>query len=113
MFPCPNQNPGRGGFINSPWRCTTVPSSPRIVRAGITALPLGQSGGRVRACRSWGQTMRSNPACPQAVPSMFQVLISQMVVPFSRTTAIGYQITFLAMVLQVLRSARRMQLVPR
>ena len=69
-----------------------------IVRAGINALPRGQSEAASALGLSWGQTMRSI-LLPQAVTSMLPVLISQMVVVL-KDTAIGYQITFLEMVRQ-------------
>src|SRR5690242_4039706 len=69
-----------------------------IVRAGILALPRGQSEAASALGLRWGQTMRSI-LLPQAVTSMLPVLISQMVVVL-KDTAIGYQITFLEMVRQ-------------
>jgi glutamate transport system permease protein len=69
-----------------------------VVRAGINALPRGQSEAASALGLSWGQTMRS-VLLPQAVTSMLPVLISQMVVVL-KDTAIGYQITFLEMVRQ-------------
>ena len=69
-----------------------------IVRAGINALPRGQSEAASALGLSWGQTMQSI-LLPQAVTSMLPVLISQMVVVL-KDTAIGYQITFLEMVRQ-------------
>jgi glutamate transport system permease protein len=69
-----------------------------IVRAGVNALPRGQSEAAWALGRRWGQTMRSI-LLPQAVTSMLPVLISQMVVVL-KDTAIGYQITFLEMVRQ-------------
>jgi glutamate transport system permease protein len=69
-----------------------------IVRAGINALPRGQSEAASALGLRWGQTMRSI-LLPQAVTSMLPVLISQMVVVL-KDTAIGYQITFLEMVRQ-------------
>ena len=69
-----------------------------VVRAGINALPRGQSEAASALGLSWGQTMRSI-LLPQAVTSMLPVLISQMVVVL-KDTAIGYQITFLEMVRQ-------------
>ena len=69
-----------------------------IVRAGINALPRGQSEAASALGLSWGQTMRSI-LLPQAITSMLPVLISQMVVVL-KDTAIGYQITFLEMVRQ-------------
>jgi glutamate transport system permease protein len=69
-----------------------------IVRAGVNALPRGQSEAASALGLRWGQTMRSI-LLPQAVTSMLPVLISQMVVVL-KDTAIGYQITFLEMVRQ-------------
>ena len=69
-----------------------------IVRAGVNALPKGQSEASFALGMRWGQTMRSI-LLPQAVTSMLPVLISQMVVVL-KDTAIGYQITFLEMVRQ-------------
>jgi glutamate transport system permease protein len=69
-----------------------------IVRAGIKALPRGQSEAAEALGLSWGQTMRSI-LLPQAITSMLPVLISQLVVVL-KDTAIGYQITFLEMVRQ-------------
>jgi glutamate transport system permease protein len=69
-----------------------------IVRAGINALPRGQSEAASALGLSWGQTMRSI-LLPQAITSMLPVLISQLVVVL-KDTAIGYQITFLEMVRQ-------------
>jgi glutamate transport system permease protein len=69
-----------------------------VVRAGVNALPRGQSEAACALGLSWGQTMRSI-LLPQAVTSMLPVLISQMVVVL-KDTAIGYQITFLEMVRQ-------------
>jgi glutamate transport system permease protein len=69
-----------------------------IVRAGVNALPRGQSEAASALGLSWGQTMRSI-LLPQAITSMLPVLISQLVVVL-KDTAIGYQITFLEMVRQ-------------
>ncbi|CDO24536.1 amine acid ABC transporter permease [Mycolicibacterium mageritense DSM 44476 = CIP 104973] len=69
-----------------------------IVRAGVNALPRGQSEAASSLGLRWGQTMRLI-LLPQAVTSMLPVLISQMVVVL-KDTAIGYQITFLEMVRQ-------------
>ena len=69
-----------------------------IVRAGVNALPRGQSEAGLALGLRWGQTMRLI-LLPQAVTSMLPVLISQMVVVL-KDTAIGYQITFLEMVRQ-------------
>ncbi len=69
-----------------------------IVRAGVNALPRGQSEAAYALGMTWGQTMRSIQL-PQAVTSMLPVLISQLVVVL-KDTAIGYQITFLETVRQ-------------
>jgi glutamate transport system permease protein len=69
-----------------------------IVRAGVNALPRGQSEAACALGLSWGQTMRAI-LLPQAITSMLPVLISQLVVVL-KDTAIGYQITFLEMVRQ-------------
>jgi glutamate transport system permease protein len=69
-----------------------------IVRAGVNALPRGQSEAASALGLRWGQTMRAI-LLPQAVTSMLPVLISQLVVVL-KDTAIGYQITFLEMVRQ-------------
>ena len=69
-----------------------------IVRAGVNALPRGQSEAASALGLRWGQTMRTI-LLPQAVTSMLPVLVSQMVVVL-KDTAIGYQITFLEMVRQ-------------
>jgi glutamate transport system permease protein len=69
-----------------------------IVRAGVRALPRGQSEAASALGMSWGQTMRSI-LLPQAVTSMLPVLVSQLVVVL-KDTAIGYQITFVEMVRQ-------------
>jgi glutamate transport system permease protein len=69
-----------------------------IVRAGVNALPRGQSEAASALGLQWGQTMRSI-LLPQAITSMLPVLISQLVVVL-KDTAIGYQITFLEMVRQ-------------
>ena len=69
-----------------------------IVRAGVYALPRGQSEAAYALGLTWGQTMRSI-LLPQAVTSMLPVLISQLVVAL-KDTAIGYVITFLEMVRQ-------------
>jgi glutamate transport system permease protein len=69
-----------------------------IVRAGVNALPRGQSEAASALGLSWGQTMRSI-LLPQAITSMLPVLISQLVVVL-KDTAIGYQITFVEMVRQ-------------
>src|SRR5690242_1909254 len=69
-----------------------------IVRAGVNALPRGQSEAASALGLRWGQTMRAI-LLPQAITSMLPVLISQLVVVL-KDTAIGYQITFLEMVRQ-------------
>jgi glutamate transport system permease protein len=69
-----------------------------IVRAGVNALPKGQSEAASALGLTWGQTMRAI-LLPQAITSMLPVLISQLVVVL-KDTAIGYQITFLEMVRQ-------------
>jgi glutamate transport system permease protein len=69
-----------------------------VVRAGVNALPRGQSEAASALGMRWGQTMRAI-LLPQAVTSMLPVLISQLVVVL-KDTAIGYQITFLEMVRQ-------------
>jgi glutamate transport system permease protein len=69
-----------------------------IVRAGVNALPRGQSEAAEALGLRWGQIMRSI-LLPQATTSMLPVLVSQMVVVL-KDTAIGYQITFLEMVRQ-------------
>ena len=50
-----------------------------IVRAGVHALPRGQSEAAWALGLTWGQTMRS-VLLPQAITSMLPVLISQLVV---------------------------------
>jgi glutamate transport system permease protein len=69
-----------------------------IVRAGVAALPRGQSEAAASLGLGWGQTMRSI-LLPQAVTSMLPVLVSQLVVVL-KDTAIGYQITYVEMVRQ-------------
>jgi glutamate transport system permease protein len=69
-----------------------------IVRAGVNALPKGQSEAASALGLGWGQTMRAI-LLPQAITSMLPVLISQLVVVL-KDTAIGYQITYLEMVRQ-------------
>lgn len=69
-----------------------------IVRAGVYALPRGQSEAAFALGLSWGQTMRSI-LLPQAITSMLPVLISQIVVVL-KDSAIGYIITFLELVRQ-------------
>jgi glutamate transport system permease protein len=69
-----------------------------IVRAGVNALPRGQSEAASALGLRWGQTMRSI-LLPQAITSMLPVLISQLVVVL-KDTAIGFLITFTEMVRQ-------------
>jgi glutamate transport system permease protein len=69
-----------------------------IVRAGVNALPRGQSEAASALGLSAGQTMRLI-LLPQAITAMLPALISQLVVVL-KDTAIGYQITFLEMVRQ-------------
>lgn len=69
-----------------------------IIRAGVNALPRGQSEAAASLGLRSGQTMRT-VLLPQAVTSMLPVLISQMVVVL-KDTAIGYQILFLEVVRQ-------------
>jgi glutamate transport system permease protein len=69
-----------------------------IVRAGVNALPRGQSEASFALGLTWGQTMRSI-LLPQAVTAMLPVLVSQLVVVL-KDTAIGYQITYLETVRQ-------------
>ena len=69
-----------------------------IVRAGVNALPRGQSEAAAALGLRPGQTMRSI-LLPQAITSMLPVLVSQLVVVL-KDTAIGYQITFVEMVRQ-------------
>lgn len=69
-----------------------------IVRAGVNALPRGQSEAAEALGMGSSQTMRL-VLLPQAVTSMLPVLVSQLVVVL-KDTAIGYQITFVEMVRQ-------------
>jgi glutamate transport system permease protein len=69
-----------------------------IVRAGVGALPRGQSEAAASLGLRWGQMMRS-VLLPQAITSMLPVLVSQLVVVL-KDSAIGYQITFVEMVRQ-------------
>jgi glutamate transport system permease protein len=69
-----------------------------IVRAGVHALPRGQSEAADALGMRWNQTMRL-VLLPQAVTAMLPVLVSQLVVVL-KDTAIGYQITFVEMVRQ-------------
>jgi glutamate transport system permease protein len=63
-----------------------------IVRAGVHALPRGQSEAASALGLSWGQTMRSI-LLPQAITSMLPVLVSQLVVVL-KDTALGVAITY-------------------
>ncbi|HZQ30354.1 MAG TPA: amino acid ABC transporter permease [Mycobacterium sp.] len=69
-----------------------------IVRAGVNALPRGQSEAASALGLRPGQTMRL-VLLPQAITAMLPALVSQLVVVL-KDTAIGYQITFLEMVRQ-------------
>jgi glutamate transport system permease protein len=69
-----------------------------IVRAGVNALPRGQSEAAYAVGMTWGQTMRSI-LLPQAITSMLPVLISQLVVVL-KDSAIGFVIGFTEMVRQ-------------
>jgi glutamate transport system permease protein len=69
-----------------------------IVRAGVNALPRGQSQAASALGLSPSQTMRLI-LLPQAVTAMLPALISQLVVVL-KDAAIGYQITFVEMVRQ-------------
>lgn len=69
-----------------------------IVRAGVHALPGGQSEAAAALGLRWGTAMRL-VLLPQAVTAMLPVLVSQLVVAL-KDTAIGYQITFVEMVRQ-------------
>lgn len=69
-----------------------------IVRAGVNALPRGQSEAAAALGLRPGQAMRL-VLLPQAITAMLPALISQLVVVL-KDTAIGYQITFLEMVRQ-------------
>jgi glutamate transport system permease protein len=69
-----------------------------IVRAGVQALPGGQSEAAAALGLGWGSSMRL-VLLPQAVTAMLPVLVSQLVVVL-KDTAIGYQITFVEMVRQ-------------
>lgn len=70
-----------------------------IVRAGVNALPRGQSEAAWSLGLRWGQTMRS-VLLPQAVTSMLPVLVSQLVVVL-KDTALGVAITYPELVAQV------------
>ncbi len=69
-----------------------------IIRAGVNALPRGQSEAASALGLRPGQTMRLI-LLPQAITAMLPALISQLVVVL-KDTAIGYQITFVEMVRQ-------------
>lgn len=69
-----------------------------IVRAGVNALPGGQSEAAAALGLGWSASMRL-VLLPQAVTAMLPVLVSQLVVVL-KDTAIGYQITFVEMVRQ-------------
>lgn len=69
-----------------------------IVRAGVNALPRGQTEAASALGLGWGQSLRM-VLLPQAVTAMLPVLVSQLVVVL-KDTAIGYQITFVEMVRQ-------------
>jgi glutamate transport system permease protein len=69
-----------------------------IVRAGVNALPRGQSEAASSLGMRWGQTMRSI-LLPQAITSMLPVLISQLVVVL-KDTALGVAITYPELVSQ-------------
>ena len=69
-----------------------------IVRAGVNALPRGQSEAASSLGLRWGQTMRSI-LLPQAITSMLPVLISQLVVVL-KDTALGVAITYPELVSQ-------------
>ncbi|MGV0598851.1 amino acid ABC transporter permease [Mycolicibacterium elephantis] len=69
-----------------------------IVRAGVAALPRGQTEAAWALGLSWGQTMRS-VLLPQAITSMLPVLISQLVVVL-KDSSIGFVITFVELVRQ-------------
>jgi glutamate transport system permease protein len=69
-----------------------------IVRAGVNALPRGQSEAASALGLRRTQTMRLI-LLPQAITAMLPALVSQLVVVL-KDTAIGYQITFVEMVRQ-------------
>jgi glutamate transport system permease protein len=69
-----------------------------IVRAGVNALPRGQSEAAAALGLRPLQAMRL-VLLPQAITAMLPVLVSQLVVVL-KDTAIGYQITYLEMVRQ-------------
>ncbi|MGO4613477.1 amino acid ABC transporter permease [Nocardia sp. 2YAB30] len=67
-----------------------------IVRAGILALPKGQTEAAVALGMRKGQLMRLI-LLPQAITAMLPALISQMVVAL-KDSALGYQITYVEIV---------------
>lgn len=69
-----------------------------IVRAGVAALPRGQTEAAWAVGLTWGQTMRS-VLLPQAITSMLPVLISQLIVVL-KDSSIGFVITFVELVRQ-------------
>jgi len=69
-----------------------------IVRAGVNALPRGQSEAAASLGLRPSQAMRL-VLLPQAITAMLPALVAQLVVVL-KDTAIGYQITFLEMVRQ-------------
>ena len=69
-----------------------------IVRAGVLALPRGQSEAAAALGLRQSQAMRLI-LLPQAITAMLPALVSQLVVVL-KDTAIGYQITFVEMVRQ-------------
>jgi glutamate transport system permease protein len=69
-----------------------------IVRAGVNALPRGQTEAAYALGLRQGQAMRLI-LLPQAITAMLPALVSQLVVVL-KDTAIGYQITFVEMVRQ-------------
>jgi glutamate transport system permease protein len=75
-----------------------APVIAEIVRAGVHALPRGQSEAAAALGLRPGQTMRLI-LLPQAITAMLPALVSQLVVVL-KDTAIGYQITFVEMVRQ-------------
>jgi glutamate transport system permease protein len=69
-----------------------------IVRAGIRAIPRGQSEASIALGLASGQTMRMI-LLPQAVTAMLPPIVSQLVVAL-KDTALGYQITYVEAVRQ-------------
>jgi glutamate transport system permease protein len=69
-----------------------------LVRAGVKALPRGQSEAADALGLSQGQRMRMI-LLPQAITSMLPPLVSQMVVVL-KDTALGYQVTYVETVRQ-------------